>query len=195
MVSGAGRNSSGLGEGQAHSAVFNMGNQQGACTAQGTLLDVAWQPGRERGLGENGYMRVSGWAFAVHLKLSQCCWSAILHYKMFLVFKKKERSTYPGMGWGGNWGLLKTLLWRVFGELGSSKHVLFGLCTLLHHNLVSVKWLYYAVGEQTQIWFGNAWTILSLFLYLKVFRGEEPRWRRSRTGRTLSPPQIHQKSI
>ena len=60
MVSGAGRNSSGLGEGQAHSAVFNMGNQQGACTAQGTLLDVAWQPGRERGLGENGYMRVSG---------------------------------------------------------------------------------------------------------------------------------------
>ena len=24
---------------------------------------------------------------------------------------------------------------------------------------------------------------------------EEPRWRRSRTGRTLSPPQIHQKSI
>ena len=26
-------------------------------------------------------------------------------------------------------------------------------------------------------------------------RLEEPRWRRSRTGRTLSPPQIHQKSI
>ena len=26
-------------------------------------------------------------------------------------------------------------------------------------------------------------------------QGEEPRWRRSRTGRTLSPPQIHQKSI
>ena len=25
--------------------------------------------------------------------------------------------------------------------------------------------------------------------------GEEPRWRKSRTGRTLSPPQIHQKSI
>ena len=25
--------------------------------------------------------------------------------------------------------------------------------------------------------------------------GEEPRWRRSRTGRTLSPSQIHQKSI
>ena len=24
---------------------------------------------------------------------------------------------------------------------------------------------------------------------------EEPRWRRSRTGKTLSPPQIHQKSI
>ena len=26
-------------------------------------------------------------------------------------------------------------------------------------------------------------------------RGEEPRWQRSRMGRTLSPPQIHQKSI
>lgn len=25
------------------------------------------------------------------------------------------------------------------------------------------------MGEQTQIWFGNAWTILSLFLYLKIF--------------------------
>ena len=25
--------------------------------------------------------------------------------------------------------------------------------------------------------------------------GEELRWRRSRTGRTLSPPQIHQKNI
>ena len=29
----------------------------------------------------------------------------------------------------------------------------------------------------------------------RLFRGEEPRWWRSRTGRTLSPPQIHQKSI
>ena len=35
---------------------------------------------------------------------------------------------------------------------------------------------------------GEAWT--------KVPGGNrEPRWRRSRTGRTLSPPQIHQKSI
>ena len=29
----------------------------------------------------------------------------------------------------------------------------------------------------------------------ELYREEEPRWRRSRTGRTLSPPQIHQKSI
>ena len=34
----------------------------------------------------------------------------------------------------------------------------------------------------------------SLLMKVKV-EGEEPRWRRSRTGRTLSPPQIHQKSI
>ena len=60
MVSGAGRNSSGLGEGQAHSATFEMDNQQGPRTAQGTLLDVTWQPGWERGLGEKGYMCVSG---------------------------------------------------------------------------------------------------------------------------------------
>ena len=32
-------------------------------------------------------------------------------------------------------------------------------------------------------------------LLMKVKEEEEPRWRRSRTGRTLSPPQIHQKSI
>jgi len=41
-------------------------------------------------------------------------------------------------------------------------------------------------------------TLKSLFQHhsLKAsIRGEEPRWRRSRTGRTLSPPQIHQKSI
>ena len=30
---------------------------------------------------------------------------------------------------------------------------------------------------------------------IKKTKGEEPRWRRSRTGRTLSPPKIHQKSI
>ena len=29
----------------------------------------------------------------------------------------------------------------------------------------------------------------------KRWQKEEPRWRRSRMGRTLSPPQIHQKSI
>ena len=31
--------------------------------------------------------------------------------------------------------------------------------------------------------------------HIKKTMGEEPRWWRSRTGRTLSPPQIHQKSI
>jgi len=32
-------------------------------------------------------------------------------------------------------------------------------------------------------------------LEVETLGGEEPRWWRSRTGRTLSPPQIHQKSI
>ena len=31
------------------------------CTAQGALLNVMWQPGWERGLGENGYMYMYGW--------------------------------------------------------------------------------------------------------------------------------------
>ena len=30
---------------------------------------------------------------------------------------------------------------------------------------------------------------------IDAFEEEEPRWQRSRTGRTLSPPQIHQKNI
>ena len=33
------------------------------------------------------------------------------------------------------------------------------------------------------------------FLRIKNTGGEELRWRRSRTGRTLSPAQIHQKNI
>ena len=38
------------------------------CTAQGILLDVMRQPGREGNLGKNGYMYRYGWV--VHLKLS-----------------------------------------------------------------------------------------------------------------------------
>ena len=30
------------------------------CVAQGTLLNVTWQPGREGSLGENGYMCMYG---------------------------------------------------------------------------------------------------------------------------------------
>ena len=44
-------------------------------TAQGTLLNVKWQPGWEGSLGENGYVYICIWmsSFAVHLKLSQHC--------------------------------------------------------------------------------------------------------------------------
>ena len=42
-------------------------------------------------------------------------------------------------------------------------------------------------------------TLLAGPIYIGQAQGEtlreEPRWQRSRTGRTLSPPQIHQKSI
>ena len=41
----------------------------------------------------------------------------------------------------------------------------------------------------------NPLTHIRMAIIKKNTREEEPRWRRSRTGRTLSPPQIHQKSI
>ena len=55
----AGRDSHGVWERRIHAAVSKMDRQQGA-TAQGTLLNVMWQPGWERGLGENGHMYVRG---------------------------------------------------------------------------------------------------------------------------------------
>ena len=42
-----------------HTAIFKMDNQQGH-NAQGFLLNVMWQPGWERSLGENGYMCMCG---------------------------------------------------------------------------------------------------------------------------------------
>ena len=52
-----------------------IGLYRSFCTAQGSLLNVMWQPGWEGSLGENGYMYVYVWLspFAVHLKLSQHC--------------------------------------------------------------------------------------------------------------------------
>ena len=42
-------------------AIFKMENQQGpTCIAQGTLLNVMWQPGWEGSWGENVYMYVYG---------------------------------------------------------------------------------------------------------------------------------------
>ena len=46
--------------------------------AQGTLLNVMWQPGWQESLGENGYVCVWLSSFVVHLKLSQHCELAIL---------------------------------------------------------------------------------------------------------------------
>ena len=45
------------------------------CVARGTLLNVMWQPGGERGLGENGYMPVYGW---VPLLIT-CNYHSIVH--------------------------------------------------------------------------------------------------------------------
>ena len=53
------------------------------------------------------------------------------------------------------------------------------------------------------IWGGSKFTadgdcsheIKRCLLFRRKAMREEPRWQRSRTGRTLSPPQIHQKNI
>ena len=52
--------------------------------AQGTLLNVIWQPGWEGGKSGGEWTHVYVWLnpFAVHLKPSQRCESAILQYKI-----------------------------------------------------------------------------------------------------------------
>ena len=54
-----GRDSQGVWDGHVHIAIFKMDNQQNVLyTAQGTLLNVMWQPGWEESLGENIYIYV-----------------------------------------------------------------------------------------------------------------------------------------
>ena len=54
-----GRDSQGVWDRHVHTAVCKMDNQHGPI-AQGTLLNVMWQPGWEGSLGENGYMYMYG---------------------------------------------------------------------------------------------------------------------------------------
>ena len=56
-----------------HCYIENEQSTRTYCTAQGTLLSVMWQPGWERGLGENGHMCIRLSPFAVHRKRSQHC--------------------------------------------------------------------------------------------------------------------------
>ena len=58
-----GRDSQGVWDGHGHTAAFNIENQQGP--AQGTLLNVMWQPGWEGSLGENEYVYL-GMAESLH---------------------------------------------------------------------------------------------------------------------------------
>ena len=55
-----GEDSKGVWDGHVHTAVFKMDNQQGPPIAQGTRLNVMWQPGWEGGLRENGYIYLYG---------------------------------------------------------------------------------------------------------------------------------------
>ena len=47
----------GVWDGHVHTTIFKMGNQQGPTE---TLLNIMWQLGWERSLGENGYMCTYG---------------------------------------------------------------------------------------------------------------------------------------
>ena len=55
-----GRDSQGVRDGQVHTAIFKVHNQQGPtfCIAHGTLLNVMRQPGSEGSLGETGYLYI-----------------------------------------------------------------------------------------------------------------------------------------
>ena len=56
-----GRDSRGVGDGHVHTAIFKMKKtNRFYCIAQGTLLNVMWQPGWEESLGENGYKYMYG---------------------------------------------------------------------------------------------------------------------------------------
>ena len=106
-------------------------------------------------------------------------------------------------------------LWKILQEMGIPDHL-----TCLLRNLYAGQEATVRTGHGTTDWFQirkgvHQGCILSPCLFnlnaeyimrnvgleeaqagIKIAgREEEPRWRRSRTGRTLSPPQIHQKSI
>ena len=56
---GQGRDNQGVWDGCVHNAMSETDNQQEtSCMAQGTLLNVMWQPGWEGSLEENGYICV-----------------------------------------------------------------------------------------------------------------------------------------
>ena len=55
------------------------------CIAQGSLLNVMWQPGQKGNLGENGYMYMYGWV----LLLFTWNYQNIVNWLYFNIKKKK----------------------------------------------------------------------------------------------------------
>ena len=68
------------------------------CRARGTLLNVAWQPGWEGSLEENGHLCTYGWISLLstwkHYNIVNCLYSEI----KWKVKKKKNTSTFPEGG-------------------------------------------------------------------------------------------------
>ena len=65
-----------------HCYIYNGKSTRTYCIAQGSLLNVMWQPGYEGSLGRMHTCICMMSPFAVHLKLSQHCLSATLQYKI-----------------------------------------------------------------------------------------------------------------
>ena len=84
-----------------------INQQRPAVLVEETLPKVMWQPGWEGSLGGK-WIHVYVWLspFAVHLKLSQHCQSAIVQYKI-KSFKKEAGNTFKQLkGQRGATGIL-----------------------------------------------------------------------------------------
>ena len=91
-----GRDSKGVWDGQVHMLYLKWLTNRSYRIAQGTLLNVIWQPGWEGSLGENGYM---------HMYESLCCspdtvTTSFMRYNPLQTkkLKKKKKKRSPPHG-------------------------------------------------------------------------------------------------
>ena len=70
------------------------------CIAQGTLLNVMWQPGWEESLGENGYMYMYGWVSLLstwnYHDIVNWLYSKIRYFKIFIFEENNVKNEKKG---------------------------------------------------------------------------------------------------